>query len=544
MAEAVKSNMDLLIAQVKKDAADSFSVLQDMRKLSEEELKEEKQGRIRELMALNNMSEGIAEEMVDAFISENKEQNKLAETEKLARERGLAADQVAAKKRQELIEQFGKLGATIRNSFSGLGDAIKDDFNQLGAIFGSLDALPGIKTIKLILGGIALSLTKLLLNALKNSKIIPDFIKDRIAMDEAGVNIKDTLRNFKPDFMLSPEDKRAKKESIKEGADYVAPEGGGDGLLSKMNNKATEMTDNLKKSFGDAQTKVTDFGKNMRGKFTDGIENMGNKFEGVGDTLGKAGGKLKGMGGKLVTGVKGMGKSFMGLAKNLGAAVARMAVAAGSFIAGLAASAVSMLVAAAPLLLKALLIGAAIAILIFAVYWLYKKFVENKDMIMARWEMIKEGFMTAMDGLVLWKDKAVAGIQNIFKKISLGIQNMMVSILEGIEGAINWVIRGINSTLGWAGVDLDEVDIGASGMRASYDEDKAAFEVEKAAQAEEFAAREKDIADRKANNTMERAQSIVTQNNNTVQEGSKQTTVVPSGTTPTDSDASMMALAQ
>ena len=153
--------------------------------------------------------------------------------------------------------------------------------------------------------------------------------------------------------------------------------------------------------------------------------------------------------------------------------------------------------------------------------YLRDKFIENKDMIMARWEVIKEGFAIALDGLVLWKDKAVTFISNTFKKISLGIQNMMVSILEGIEGAINWVIGGINKSLGWAGVDLDEVDIGASGMRASFDEDKAAFEVEKQNQSDEFARRQKDIDDRKSNNTMERGMTIVNQNANTVNEGSK-----------------------
>ena len=116
--------------------------------------------------------------------------------------------------------------------------------------------------------------------------------------------------------------------------------------------------------------------------------------------------------------------------------------------------------------------------------------------------------------------------------------------MEGLEAGINMVIKGINALIPGEKYDLDPVDIGAGAMRQKVDEEKAAFEVEKASQAEEFAARQKDIDDRKANNTMERATTIVQQNSNTVNEGSKSTTVMPSGTSPLDVNAGNMAMAQ
>jgi hypothetical protein len=175
--------------------------------------------------------------------------------------------------------------------------------------------------------------------------------------------------------------------------------------------------------------------------------------------------------------------------------------------------------------------------------YLRDKFIENKDMIMARWEVIKEGFKIALDGLVIWKDKAVTFISNTFKGIWLSIKSLFSSIYSGIENGINAVIRGINVLIPGEKYDLDPVDIGAGAMAREVDEENAAFEVEKQSQADEFAKRQSDLDDRKTNNTMERGMQIV-QSNNTVNEGTSQTNVSPSGTSPLDTNASNMALAQ
>ena len=92
--------------------------------------------------------------------------------------------------------------------------------------------------------------------------------------------------------------------------------------------------------------------------------------------------------------------------------------------------------------------------------------------------------------------------------------------------------------------EIDEVDIGAGDMARRVESEKAAFEIEKQGQSEEFAKRQKDIDDSKSNNTMERAMTVVQQTNQTVNEGSKSTTIVPTGTEPQDSFAGNMALAQ
>jgi hypothetical protein len=282
----------------------------------------------------------------------------------------------------------------------------------------------------------------------------------------------------------------------------------------------------------------------MQQGFNNKMKNLGETFSNMGSKMKDGLGSLKDMGGKFVGGLKDAGKSMAGIAKRLGAAMVRVVVSAGAFIAGLAASAVSMLIAAAPLLLKAALIGLLVAGLVFIGMYVYKKFMENKDYIMAKWQQISNGFGIVMDQLVLWKDKAVTFLSNTFKSIWLGLKSLFATVMTGLENGINMVIKGINKLIPGEKYDLDPVDIGAGVMRQRVDEEAAAFEVEKASQAQEFAEREKSLADRRADNTMERANQIVQQNNNTVNEASSTTTIVPTGTEPQDSFASNMALAQ
>ena len=271
---------------------------------------------------------------------------------------------------------------------------------------------------------------------------------------------------------------------------------------------------------------------------------LGETFKTIGNgimhpiqTLKKAGAGFK----KILVNIGG---AFKKMGMQLFGVIKRLIVSVATFVGGMLASAATILLKGLVLLAIPIAIALAVAALIFGVMYLKDKFIENKDMIMARWEMIKEGFKIALDGLVLWKDKAVTFISNTFKSIWLGLKSLFATVMTGLENGINMVIKGINALIPGERYDLDPVDIGASGMRQSVEEEKAAFEVEKAGQAQEFADRQKDIDDRKAGNTMERASSIVQQNNNTVNEGNKQTNIVPTGTTPLDSNASNMALAQ
>ena len=264
------------------------------------------------------------------------------------------------------------------------------------------------------------------------------------------------------------------------------------------------MSNAKKKAFGDNKMKK-DGTRDKRFKKDDGF--VGNAYQnslkGVGNTFKKMGKGLTNSMGRLSkgyafvkTGMMGMAKGLMKIGKQMIKAMVRLALAAIPFLLGLAAAAVGMFIAALPMIGIALAVAAGVAALVFGVMWLVKKFTENKDEIMFKWGLIKEGFSIAMDGLILWKDESVAFIGSIFSKIGLGIQSMLVSILEGIENGINWVINGLNDKLGWAGVNLDTVDLGASGMRADFESDSADFEAAQQEQSDGFAARKDGLLER------------------------------------------------
>ena len=204
----------------------------------------------------------------------------------------------------------------------------------------------------------------------------------------------------------------------------------------------------------------------------------------------------------LSTGIASMATGFMNIGKKMMAGVKRFAIAAGVQIAAMAAGAMAMLTAAAGMFIAALpmigigiLIGLGVAALVFGVMWLVKKFTENKDEIMFKWGLIQEGFSIAIDGLILWKDIAVSFISNTFKSIWLSIKSLFSAITTGIENGINNVIQGINKFLpDWA--KIDEVDIGAKGMAAGLNEEKAAFAIEKEKEQKGFADRKDDLVGR------------------------------------------------
>ena len=116
--------------------------------------------------------------------------------------------------------------------------------------------------------------------------------------------------------------------------------------------------------------------------------------------------------------------------------------------------------------------------------------------------------------------------------------------MEGSERGINYAIEGINTMIPGERYDLTPVDLGTGDIRAEFEKDKGAFEIKKKSQGEEFERRQQALLDRKEANTMERGAAIVQQNNNVVNEGDKSTQIMPSGTTPVDTHAANLALAQ
>jgi hypothetical protein len=194
-------------------------------------------------------------------------------------------------------------------------------------------------------------------------------------------------------------------------------------------------------------------------------------------------------------GLKSAATAFISVGKKLITGAKRMILAASGFIFGLLAAAAGMFMAALPMIGIALAVTAGVAALVFGVMWLVKKFTENKDEIMFKWGLIQEGFSIAIDGLILWKDIAVSFISNTFKSIWLSIKSLFSAITTGIENGINNVIQGINKFLpDWA--KIDEVDIGAKGMAAGLNEEKAAFAIEKEKEQKGFADRKDDLVGR------------------------------------------------
>ena len=196
-------------------------------------------------------------------------------------------------------------------------------------------------------------------------------------------------------------------------------------------------------------------------------------------------------------GLKKMGTGFVNIGKQFLKGAARMAISAATLVAGMLATAASVLISGIVMLAPAILIGLAIAGLILGIMYLAKKFEENKEMIMFKWGLIQEGFSIAIDGLILWKDKAVNFIGNVFEDIWMSIKSLFSAVLSGIENGINFAIQGINSFLPER-MQLDEVDIGAKGMAAGLEEEKAALAIERDAEAVEFAERKDELDERKA----------------------------------------------
>ncbi|MDB4403093.1 hypothetical protein N9159_00470, partial [bacterium] len=284
------------------------------------------------------------------------------------------------------------------------------------------------------------------------------------------------------------------------------------------------------------------FTKSLR-SLRNGMTSISNSFMSMGWVT-KVTTLLSAAGTSLMVGLTSLGTTLAAAGTSLMVAASAIGTGIATLVTGMFSTAGGILLAGITMLAPVILIGLAVAALIFGLLYLRDKFIENKDMIMARWAVISEGFKIALDGLVIWKDKAVSFISNTFKSIWFSIKGFFVSILEGIERGINYAIEGINTMIPGERYDLTPVDLGTGDMRAEFEKDKGAFEIKKKSQGEEFERRQQALLDRKEANTMERGAAIVQQNNNVVNEGDKSTQIMPSGTTPVDTHAANLALAQ
>ena len=421
------------------------------------------------------------------------------------------SDKESKKQRIAMMSNFEQLGNVLRANATKLGEALKEDFKQITGGLSLIAEAPGVKSIIAIITAMASTLGSLLLINIKNSGILGKTISGLIGQDDDGnFDPKKTMENIKEKFTPG----FLKKKKDKDGKEIKSDEPDQTFLEKSMAN--------LKES----------------------TNKMGETFSSIGNGIMHPIQTMKKAGTAFMGGIKSIGASMMNAGKAFISGAKRMVISVASFVGGMLASAASILITGLTMLALPIAIGLAVAAIIFGVMYLRDKFIENKDMIMAKWQQISNGFGIVMDQLVLWKDKAVTFLTNTFKSIWLGLKSLFATVMTGLENGINMVIKGINKLIPGEKYDLDPVDIGAGVMRQRVDEEAAAFEVEKASQAQEFAEREKSLADRRADNTMERANQIVQQNNNTVNEASSTTTIVPTGTEPQDSFASNMALAQ
>ena len=507
--------MDNLLAEIKQQGAREAKQVNFLAKSEEEQkiaFNELKKGFMEEL----GVSNDIAEEMTNAYIDEAKEVNK-------AQEYRMAADKMAQMRGQAQLGKLDELKTVMSSKLGDLGTALSDDFKQITGGLNMIAEAPGIKSLVAIVTTIASSLGTLVLLSLKRNLAEDNFFGKRIKLDDkGGVDIMGTLKNFNPlAGVMTPKDPNAEPQEKKE---YKTKDDGSLDLRFKENQSMmTQFKFGMSKAWEDASSKVKDQLKESGMKLWESTEGLrDNPFT-------RAIGKV--------------GKAFLDLGKKLLAGAAKLALNTAVFIVGMLATATTLLISGIAFLAPYILIALAVGALVFGILWLANNFHKIKDKLYAGWEMIKIGFQNAIDGLILWKDKATTGLSNVFKSIWLGIQGLMATVLQGIENGINYAISGINNFLPER-FQIDEIDIGAGAIAQRVESEKAAFEIEKQGQSEEFARRQKDIDDSKSNNTMERAMTVVQQTNQTVNEASSTTTIVPSGTEPQDSFAGNMALAQ
>ena len=427
------------------------------------------------------------------------------------------AEKAAQKSANDLQRQINKESTDIQNKFvDGIKEAakeLKDNQDQLkkqrelqsdaeekyteklkaSSEDGGFSKFSG--GLKELSGG-AIDLGDAFDTAMKKFKAVGDII-------ESVANISEALKGVA--LILGLEGGQKFKDAIAATFPNISA------TLGKVTDKLGEMFFGLDDIFGRVGTAISDAGKGIFdaiirqpmdglklawGQLSDGIASMAEGFMTTSKGLIK---RVKTFLMPaytfLATGLKSMATTFVTMGKQFIKGAIRMAVSAATMVAGMLATAASVLISGLVMMAPAILIGLAVAALIFGVMYLAKKFEENKEMIMFKWGLIQEAFSIAIAGLVLWKDQAVNFIGNVFEDIWMSIKSLFSSIMTGIENGINFAIQGINSFLPKR-FQIDEVDIGAKGMAAGLDEEKAALAIERDEEAVEFAARDQALKTR------------------------------------------------
>lgn len=201
--------------------------------------------------------------------------------------------------------------------------------------------------------------------------------------------------------------------------------------------------------------------KGLFGKFGDAFANFrANMVAGI-----KTVGKSVAMAAKtgfmaLKNGLMVVGKQLMVMGARMLAAIVPLIASAAAFVAGLISTGVSLLIAAAPFIGIALLVGLAVAALVMAGKYIYDKFQENKELIFSKFQEMK--------------DKVANVVSNIV--------SFFTNIWQGISDFIREKVLKIKSFLGLTS-DEEEAELAAINERKAKKKDQRK-RAEEAAQAE------------------------------------------------------------
>ena len=160
---------------------------------------------------------------------------------------------------------------------------------------------------------------------------------------------------------------------------------------------------------------------------------LGDKLTGLKDnmiagakTLGKSSVDLMKTGfSSLIGGLKFLGKNFMRMAASMAAALVPLLISVATFVAGLIAKGVALLVAAAPFIGIALLIGLAVAAVVLAAKFIYDKFMENKDLIMEKFQAMKDKVASIVGNIVSFFTNIWQGISDFIREKVLKIKSFL-----------------------------------------------------------------------------------------------------------------------
>lgn len=120
-----------------------------------------------------------------------------------------------------------------------------------------------------------------------------------------------------------------------------------------------------------------------------------------------------------------VGKQLMAFGARMLAAIVPLVASAAAFVAGLISTGVSLLIAAAPFIGIALLVGLAVAALVMAGKYIYDKFQENKELIFSKFQEMKDKVANVVSNIVSFFTNIWQGISDFIREKVLKIKSFL-----------------------------------------------------------------------------------------------------------------------